>query len=205
MNRRRFAFWLSLGIFTLAERLRADGLDRLAAATLRHVAPNPDSLAEAVHWRATDNATWSWYERESLIDGQWVVTGITTPVHKRTGQRYTGHAGYLDDNLVPAEVRGGGQASESLTADEAEVESGEHRPDPSRRARHGRPPSVWLRSLHAEEIHIWLKTIEVPEADVSGMTFFEHLTRDHSFDPLKIEGLTIPDQAKLHAAAHHGY
>jgi hypothetical protein len=74
-----------------------------------------------------------------------------------------------------------------------------------RRARHGRPPSKWLRSLKADELRIWLKTIEVPEAGVEGMTYWEHLTRDHSFDPERIEGLTIDEQAKLHAAAHFGY
>jgi hypothetical protein len=74
-----------------------------------------------------------------------------------------------------------------------------------RRARHGRPPSRWLRSLHADELRIWLKTIDVPEAGVSGMTFWEHLTRDHFFDPGRIAGLTVDEQAKLHAAAHHGY
>ncbi len=51
-----------------------------------------------------------------------------------------------------------------------------------RRARHGRPPSRWLRSLHSDELRVWLKTIEVPEAGVEGMTFWEHLTRDHSFN-----------------------
>jgi hypothetical protein len=76
---------------------------------------------------------------------------------------------------------------------------------PARRARHGRPPSKWLRSLNADELRVWLKTIEVPEADVSGMTFWEHLTRDHSFSPEKIEGLALDEQAKLHAAAHFGY
>ncbi len=38
-----------------------------------------------------------------------------------------------------------------------------------------------------------------------GMTYWEHLTRDHSFDPKNIAGLTIAEQAKLHGAAHHGY
>ena len=52
---------------------------------------------------------------------------------------------------------------------------------------------------------MWLQTIEVPEAGVSGMTFFEHLTRDHSFDALRIAGLNEDEQAKLHAAAHYGY
>ena len=81
----------------------------------------------------------------------------------------------------------------------------EHEPSEKRRARHGRPPSKWLRSLHADELSIWLKTIDVPEADVVGMTYWEHLTRDHSFDPAHIEGLEIDEQAKLHAAAHFGY
>jgi hypothetical protein len=37
------------------------------------------------------------------------------------------------------------------------------------------------------------------------MTYWEHLTRDHGFDPIRIEGLSIEEQAKLHAAAHYGY
>ena len=37
------------------------------------------------------------------------------------------------------------------------------------------------------------------------MTFWEHLTRDHSFDATRIAGLTEDEQAKLHAAAHYGY
>ena len=86
---------------------------------------------------------------------------------------------------------------------EAEKKPGE--PHPHRLARHGRPPSQWLRSLEADELRVWLKTIEVNEAGVSGMTYWVHLTRDHFFDPTKIEGLTIDEQALLHAAAHAGY
>ncbi len=78
-------------------------------------------------------------------------------------------------------------------------------PNAWRRARHGRPPSRWLRSLHADELRIWLATIDPPEAGVSGMTFWEHLTRDHSFDATRIVGLTEDEQAKLHAAAHYRY
>ncbi len=37
------------------------------------------------------------------------------------------------------------------------------------------------------------------------MTYLTHLTRDHFFDADKIAGLSIDEQAKLHAAAHHGY
>ncbi len=74
-----------------------------------------------------------------------------------------------------------------------------------RRARHGRPPSRWLRSLRADELRTWLKTIDVPEAGVEGMTYWEHLTRDHFFDPQRIAGLNKAEQARLHAAAHFGY
>ena len=61
---------------------------------------------------------------------------------------------------------------------------------------------VDLRSIGGSAL---TSDIEVPEAGVSGMTYWTHLTRDHSFDPVKIAGLTIDEQAKLHAAAHHGY
>ena len=74
-----------------------------------------------------------------------------------------------------------------------------------RRAQDGRPPSEWLRSMDTEELRAWLAKIEVTEASVQGMTFWTHLTRDHSFRPLLIKGLTEVEQAKLHAAAHFGY
>jgi hypothetical protein len=54
-------------------------------------------------------------------------------------------------------------------------------------------------------LRIWLKTIDVPEAGVEGMTYLVHLTRDHSFDEANVKPLTIDEQAKLHAAAHFGY
>jgi hypothetical protein len=84
-------------------------------------------------------------------------------------------------------------------------EPGAGQPDVSRRSLDGRPPSQWLRSLYADELRVWLATIEVPEAGVSGMTFWTHLTRDHGFDAARIDGLTEEEQAKLHAAAHYGY
>jgi hypothetical protein len=37
------------------------------------------------------------------------------------------------------------------------------------------------------------------------MSFFTHLTRDHSFSAERINDLTVAEQAKLHAAAHIGY
>ena len=207
MRRRRFVFWLGLGLFNLAEKLRADGLDKLAAVLMRAAEPatpkTPCSMPE--HWTASENNTWSWFERENLINSRWKLTGITTPIHKRTGHPYSGHTGYLDDSLVPARVRRGDQPSQADAITDTAVEDDPGQPNAMRRARHGRPPSRWLRSLHADELRIWLKTIDVPEAGVSGMTFWEHLTRDHFFDPGRIAGLTVDEQAKLHAAAHHGY
>ena len=105
---------------------------------------------------------------------------------------------------MPVSVRGEDDASET-PASIADRDFTHHGPSASRRARHGRPPSKWLRSLQADELRIWLKTIEVPEATVEGMTYLVHLTRDHSFTEANVVSLTIEEQAKLHAAAHHGY
>lgn len=213
-TRRRFAFWVGLGLFHLGEKLRADGFDMLAAVAMRATeaakpsTPAPEKAGTAPeHWTAAENNTWRWFERENLSDGVWKVTGITRPVHKETGEPYALAKGYLDESLVPDEVRNSRDGVQLATATEpAEAFEADHgKPSNLRRARHGRPPSRWLRSLNADEIRTFLKTIEVPEAGVSGMTFWTHLTRDHSFDPEKIEGLTIPEQAKLHAAAHYGY
>lgn len=226
MQRRRFLFWISFGLFSLGERLRAAGLDELAAATIDLAADENSPAAGGVsasnsppspptHWRAASNNTWQWYERESLVDGQWKLTGITTPIHKRTGLAHTGPVGYLDESVVPAEIRrprptaGEKQLPPEPAVEHAApphvLEPGDGQPDAARRAQHGRPPSKWLRSLNAAELRIWLKTIDVPEAGVEGMTYWEHLTRDHAFDPQKIAGLSIGDQALLHAAAHFGY
>ena len=110
MNRRRFTFWLGFGLFSLANKLRRYGLDELAAALMdgapsrrrrRHRRPPQPPI----HWCAADNERWRWYERETFIDGQWKLSGITTPIDKMTGVPYTGHTGYLEDDLVPADVR----------------------------------------------------------------------------------------------------
>jgi hypothetical protein len=209
MTRRRFAFWLGFSLFNLAERLRAGGLDTLAAATMRTTEPvaadNAAYSSAPTHWRTDEDSTWRWYERENYIDGEWLPTGITTPINKQTGDRKDGHGVYLDDSLLPAELRLSEQARAAQAEAPTATEHDPQLPTPECRARHGRPPSKWLRSLHAEEIRIWLGTIKVPEADVSGMTFWEHLTRDHFFEPDHIVGLTIAELAKLHGAAHFGY
>ena len=207
MKRRQFVFWFGFGLFSLGEKLHVGGLDKLAAATVRFTEPTTASafLAAPEHWTAAENKTWRWYERETFIDDRWMVTGITTPINKQTGRPYAGKTGYLDESLVPNDVRSAGHEASVDEGTEERIEPGPHVPDTARRARHGRPPSRWLRSLRAPEIRIWLTTIEVPEAGVSGMTYWIHLTRDHSFDPGRIAGLTIDEQAKLHAAAHYGY
>ncbi len=227
LTRRRFAFWVGLGLFNLSDALGADSLDRLAALSMRATETSPaggktsradetrsksEKATTPEHWTAAENNTWRWFERENLIEGRWNLTGITTPINRHTGEPFTGRTGYLSESLVPlnvrqAAMRGGQPEHEDVDAD---VDNGAIEDDPGvpnawRRARHGRPPSRWLRSLHADELRIWLKTIDPPEAGVSGMTFWEHLTRDHSFDATRITGLTEDEQAKLHAAAHYGY
>jgi hypothetical protein len=217
MNRRRFVFWVSFGMFNLSETIGWRALDRLAAAAMRMAEPKSrgdgtgDALKRAVadkspeHWTQNSNNTWHWFERETFVDGQWKLTGITTPTNIETGEPYTGHAGYLDESQVPVDLLPKYPAPDLAGDARAPIEPAPHTADPSRRARHGRPPSKWLRSLYTEELRIWLKTIDVPEAGVSGMTYWTHLTRDHFFDARHIAGLTIDEEAKLHAAAHYGY
>jgi hypothetical protein len=171
---------------------------RATSPTAKEVKPNAQ-----VRWKAAENNTWQWYERETLVNGQWKLTGITSPVHRNTGEYYRGATGYLEQSAVPHGVRRRG----SVEAFEKDANESDEpgRPDPVRRAREGRPASKWLRGLGVNELRKWLPTIDVPEAGVDGMTYWEHLTRDHGFDPVRIEGLSEEEQAKLHAAAHEGY
>ena len=195
MQRRQFAFSTGLSLFWIADRLRADSLDGLATALLETADRQEATAGE--RWQANENRRWFWFEREKRLGQKWVKTGITTPINKITGEEYDGEKGYLDPSLVPDSTR--------TAATRLREKFKEATVDVGRRARHGRPPSRWLRSLEARELRIWLKTIDVPEAGVEGVTFWTHLTRDHSFLVDNITGLTIPEQAKLHAAAHHGY
>lgn len=77
--------------------------------------------------------------------------------------------------------------------------------DPKRVARHGRPPSRWLRSLETDELREWLKTVSPPQTGVVGNQFALHLTRDHLFRAEQLVGLAAGELAKLHSAAHAGY
>lgn len=84
----------------------------------------------------------------------------------------------------------------------------EHLPDGRIRAREGRPPSEWLRSLTAKEIRAWLPTVkdkDMPIAEVSGMTPTFHLVNHHYFTASHIAGLTRSELIKLHSCAHYGY
>ncbi len=169
-----------------------------------------DSLNESEHWRNASNSGWIWYEREALVDGEWKLTGITTPVNIETGERYAEETGYLDESLVPESLRGHRSIPSEVT--HARFSSphdtdgeGIGFPNIERRSRHGRPASEWLRNLDSDELRIWLKTVRVPQAGVSGMSFWTHLTRDHSFEANKINGLNETEQELLHSAAHHGY
>jgi len=206
MNRRQFAFWIGAGLFSLGERLGAQSLDRLAAMAMvcTEHAVDGQVCVEQVRWSYRQDHKWRWFERETLVDGQWQLTGRTTPINRHTGEAYTGRTGYLDESLVPDEVRFG-NTKPRHALDEFADEDDYGEASATRRARQGRPPSRWLRSLYAEELRLWLPTIEVPEVGVSGMTVWTHLTRDHSFDAKRIEGLTEAELAKLHAAAHYGY
>lgn len=233
-NRRKFTFYVSLGLFAASEKLGVSSLDRLAAATMRTaeeqsvtstraapphpetVTPSQGDLSElpeqdgkksdsGVHWSRDENSQWQWYVREHWRNGKWKVTGITRPVSKQTAEPYEVSEGYLGDGLVPEKVRNQIAWRDASPDSFAADGDGEGQPSWERRARHGRPPSVWLRSLSAEELRRWLTKISVPEAGVSGMSFWTHLTRDHSFQAEVIDQLTKDDQAKLHSAAHYGY
>ncbi len=225
MTRRRFAFWLGMGLFGAAERLNAKSLDTLAATIMDAAGqgdtptppttPSLPATAELpVHWQTTHNNTWRWVQREHFIDGEWVLTGMTTPVRRDNGEALEDATGYLDSTDAPEaflarKVEAPDDHGDRIEITDDGISSQEDTPGPDaasyRRARHGRPPSRWLRSLTADELSLWLATIEPPEAGVDGMSFAEHLTRDHGFESTPIEGLTEAEQDKLHAAAHHGY
>jgi hypothetical protein len=228
LTRRKFAFWLGFGLFTLSEKLNLRSLDSLAAAAMRrgrssssnrmtssnsnsnsNSAPAVESAPQE-HWIVDEDETWRWFERENYVKGKWRLSGTTVPVNKKTGERKPDSQVYLEDSMVPEEMRASTPGDVVLASHEeatsAETEElNKQLPTAAIRHRNGKPPSEWLRSLKADEIRIWLKTIDVPNTGVNGMTHWTHLTRDHLFDAAHIEGLTIPEQAKLHSAAHFGY
>ncbi|MEM6331414.1 MAG: hypothetical protein AAF790_14380, partial [Planctomycetota bacterium] len=159
------------------------------------------------HWRVVQNNTWRWIEKAELVDGQWRHADMTVPVNKATGRQVAGRdpADYLFCVEAPRAVI---DAVDSGSHDVCVVREGTSlgpSPIAERKAREGRPPSRWLRGLDAPQLRVWLATFVPPQADVVGMTFLEHLTRDHGFATDAVAGLTPDEQAKLHGAAHAGY
>lgn len=215
MNRRQFTTRLLAGVAgtAVARAVRATAVDDLAArVTAAAIDPNhyamPIAPARVVeHWRVAQNNAWRWLERSELIGGEWRAAGMTLPVHRETGRPIDGRdcADYLLECQAPEGI---GEAIAAGAADYCVVRE-DAAPGPSveplRKARDGRPPSHWARGLEPAELVAWLDAFEPPQADVSGMTFFEHLTRDHGFDSVKLAGLDDQYLAKLHGAAHGGY
>ena len=197
MTRRRFAFWIGLCLFWVSRRLHAAAVDSMAASLMEWSEPTESKESKLERWRPNANRRWRWLERQTRINGEWKLSGVTRPVDHRTGKAYEEDSRYLETEVVPEPV----QASTSAMWEK--LEQGKAKSSPQ--FGHGQPPSRWLRSLNAHELRLWLKTISLPDVGVDGMTFWTHLTRDHSFSPSRIKGLTIAEQAKLHAAAHYGY
>ncbi len=214
MNRREFTAAFAVGLLgastAVARRFApvslADPWDLPAEyLNTERVLDTGHTLVE--HWRIGQNGTWRWFEKSELTKGIWRHTGMTMPVHRRDGFQVSGRdcADYLLMSEVPEPVIA---AAEAGSADICIAREGAS-PGPAvsslRKARDGRPPSRWVRDLDADQLHLWLATFEPPRADVAGMTFFEHLTRDHGFSSHAVATLTLAEQAKLHGAAHGGF
>ncbi len=200
-SRRKFTFMMGAGLLGLTHQLsRAVGEETSPDST------SPDSPnTDRAYWTVGENSRWWWYERHQLRGKAWRVTGITTPLDKETNEVYTGREGYLDPQIVTETVRNLIREVSDEEIEEAMQKYSDREADKDRKRRRGRPPSDWILSLTTTELRAWLRTVEVPDVSVRGMTCWCHLVRDHSFDPEKIEGLTEEEQFELHAAAHFGY
>ena len=178
----------------------------VADAELADPSPVPSDVT-IEHWRAAQNAGWRWFEKSELVGDAWRSVGMTLPVNRQSGHPISGRdcAAYLLEADVPGEVL---EAAARGAIDVCLAQEGaEPGPaaTPERKAADGRPVSRWLRNLSDTQLRVWLASFEPPRADVSGMTFFEHLTRDHGFATSAVACLTDAEQAKLHGAAHAGY
>ncbi|MEM6798941.1 MAG: hypothetical protein AAF589_05455 [Planctomycetota bacterium] len=215
MNRRTFTASLGVGLLgassAAARSLRDWSCRDLSWASLEmaetDLAENLVGKTPVEHWRVAQNNTWRWFEKSVLIGSTWRMVGMTTPVRRASGFQISGRdcADYLHEAEVPQAVV---EAFASGSADICIAREGAT-PGPAatdqRKAREGRPPSRWLRDLDALQLRSWLGCFDPPRADVAGMTFYEHLTRDHGFSEESVALLTKTEQHKLHGAAHHGY
>jgi hypothetical protein len=90
-TRRRFAFWVGFGLFSLSEKFNIAALDGLAAAATRRGRSSSsgssnmsggmsmdtmEKSSKAVesapqeHWIADEDETWRWFERENYINNR---------------------------------------------------------------------------------------------------------------------------------------
>jgi hypothetical protein len=133
-------FWLSLGAFTLAEKLGLSGVDAFAAAAMNSTEARPSKKGRSlpVHWTVAEDDDWRWYEREHFIDGEWWLTGTTAPVNKKTAERkHEGNEAYLDDSLVPAAMLSSSKDIGPKVAPLAAAATDTQLPTSRRRNRHG--------------------------------------------------------------------
>jgi hypothetical protein len=170
MQRRRFFYWMSAGLFGLGESLGIEAFDRLAAAAMNFRSGSSRSGSSGTYAHSSK------------------AIGYGQANRSNASSSYNG-------SLIPA----------GPVVDVPDDPTYEGKIDPKRAARHGRAPSRWLRSLAAEELREWLKTVNPPHTGVVGNQFALHLTRDHLFVADRVAGLTMQEQAKLHSAAHAGY
>lgn len=211
-DRRRFGIALGLGL--LASKTLWGDDEIISSSEPAFV--DWQQLAEQgqtfEHWTPEEDSQWKWYRLERYVDGNWQSVGISCPVNKETGELYQPATEYVSLEDIPDYVLSGDLPVRSpdiarhLAPSQFDHQTAMQRvPDAEIQLRDGRPPSDWLLSLNAEELRIWLESVDAPEAGVNGMTFWVHLVRDHSFDPRRIEGLTEHEFMLLHSAAHYGY
>jgi hypothetical protein len=217
ISRRQMLYSTGIGLLTIKSLRAENELSESQSSDLEEgLSQDWKTLAGSgvvfEHWTPEENSHWQWYRLERHVAGDWKTIGISLPKHKESGEAFEPSDGYLSPERIPEYVITGEipdsthPAAHSLAASQYDDATAFlHAPDPEIRSRDGRPPSEWLRSLYAEELRIWLPSIETSETGVNGMTFWVHLIRDHGFDPRRIEGLTENEFRKLHSASHDGY
>jgi hypothetical protein len=181
MKRRQFFYWLGAGLFGIGETLGIDAFDRMAAAATILSRRNGSSGSGS---SSSSGAG----QRSAFNTGKAIDQSSNNTSYQ---QNYSNNF-----NMVP---------SGPIIDDDVDDPTNHGKTEPKRLARQGRPPSRWLRSLDAEELRKWLKTVNPAATGVNGMSYASHLIHHHLFVAEKIAGLTVDEQAKLHAAAHAGY
>lgn len=217
ISRRQLIYAAGIGLLTIKSAIGENELGDLPPADLTEAAIGDwrDLSKSGVvfeHWTPEENPEWKWYRLERYTEDDWRTVGISLPMHKETGEPFEPADDYLNPSDIPAYVLDGRipdlaqppmHSAAASQYDDATAFL--QTPDPDARSRDGRPASDWLRSLYAEELRLWLPSVETSETGVNGMTFWVHLIRDHGFDPRRIEGLTENEFRKLHCASHDGY